>query len=147
MWRHSSIADARPEQPSSSAPEPWSLGEILPPWWNGLPFVAVIAGSLGPALAIAGVWYYSSPRYTDVDCRPVQPVPCSLKLHLVELGLDYRYCHAPVEILSPAVPRSSWGRQAHSVAARQRSTASFHRLRARALAQAAGAAGAPARTD
>ena len=28
----------------------------LPPWWNKLPIVAAIAGSLGPTLAIAGVW-------------------------------------------------------------------------------------------
>ena len=62
--------------------------------------MAAIAGSLGPTLAIAGVWYYFSPWYTDVGYRPVQPVPYSHKLHVGELGLDCRYCHASVEIVS-----------------------------------------------
>jgi hypothetical protein len=43
MWRHSSIAYSRAGQLSSSAPEVWPLGQIVPPWWNRLPFVAVIA--------------------------------------------------------------------------------------------------------
>jgi Cytochrome c7 and related cytochrome c len=74
------------------------LGQIFPPWWNKLPIVAAIAGSLGPLLAIAGVWYYFSPWYTDVGYSPVQPVPYSHRLHVGELGLDCRYCHASVEI-------------------------------------------------
>ena len=78
------------------------MGQIFPPWWNKLPIVAAVAGSLGPALAIAGVWYYFSPWYTDVGYRPVQPVPYSHKLHVGELGLDCRYCHASVEISAVA---------------------------------------------
>jgi hypothetical protein len=74
------------------------LAQIFPPWWNKLPIVAAIAGSLGPILAIAGVWYYFSPWYTDVGYRPVQPVPYSHRLHVGELGLDCRYCHASVEM-------------------------------------------------
>jgi hypothetical protein len=74
------------------------LAQIFPPWWNKLPMAAAIAGSLGPILAIAGVWYYFSPWYTDVGYRPVQPVPYSHRLHVGELGLDCRYCHASVEI-------------------------------------------------
>lgn len=54
MWRHSSIADSRPGQLSCRAPEPWPVGQMIPPWWNGLPFVGAIAASLGPTLAIAG---------------------------------------------------------------------------------------------
>ena len=64
--------------------------------------MAAIAGSLGPLLAIAGVWYYFSPWYTDVGYRPVQPVPYSHRLHVGELGLDCRYCHASVEISNVA---------------------------------------------
>ena len=62
-----------------------------------MPLAAAIAGSLGPLLAIGGVWYFFSPWYTDVGYRPVQPVPYSHKLHVGELGLDCRYCHASVE--------------------------------------------------
>ena len=38
----------------------------------------------------------------DVGYRPVQPVPYSHKLHVGELGLDCRYCHASVEISAVA---------------------------------------------
>ena len=79
-----------------------AVGPNFPPWWNKLPIVAAIAGSLGPTLAIAGVWYFFSPWYTDVGYRPVQPVPYSHKLHVGELGLDCRYCHASVEISAVA---------------------------------------------
>ena len=74
------------------------MAQIFPPSWNKLPIVAAIAVILGPTLATAGVWYYFSPWYTDVGYRPVQPVPYSHRLHVGELGLDCRYCHASVEI-------------------------------------------------
>ena len=78
------------------------MAQIFPPWWNKLPIVAAIAGSTAPVLAIAVVWYFFSPWYTDVGYRPVQPVPYSHKLHVGELGLDCRYCHASVEISAVA---------------------------------------------
>lgn len=43
------------------------------------------------------LWYYGSPRYTDVGYRPTQPVPYSHKLHVGDLGMDCRYCHTAVE--------------------------------------------------
>jgi hypothetical protein len=54
-------------------------------------------------LVVAGVWYYFSPRYTDVGYMPRQPVPYSHRLHVGELGLDCRYCHASVEVSPVAV--------------------------------------------
>ena len=65
MWRHSSIADSRPGRLSSSAPEPWPVRRIFPLWWNGLPFAAVIAGSLRPTLAIAGHTLHVDQRRLD----------------------------------------------------------------------------------
>lgn len=73
------------------------MAQIFPAWWNKLPIVAAIAGGVVPALAIGGVWYFFSPWYTDVGYQPVQPVAYSHKLHVGELGLDCRYCHASVE--------------------------------------------------
>jgi hypothetical protein len=73
------------------------LAQIFAPWWNKLPIIGAVAGTLVPALAVAGVWYFFSPWYTDVGYRPIQPVPYSHKLHVGELGLDCRYCHASVE--------------------------------------------------
>jgi len=49
-------------------------------------------------LAIAGVWYFGSPAYTDVGYQPQQPVPYSHKMHVDSLGMDCRYCHNLVEI-------------------------------------------------
>lgn len=46
---------------------------------------------------VSFVWYYGSPKYTDVGYRPLQPVPYSHKLHAGDLGLDCRYCHSSVE--------------------------------------------------
>jgi len=46
---------------------------------------------------VGGIWYYGSPKYTDVGYRPEQPVPYSHKLHVGDLGMDCRYCHTTVE--------------------------------------------------
>jgi hypothetical protein len=61
--------------------------------------------SLGLALTVAGaltvsvglVWYYFSPRFTQVGYSPAQPVAYSHRVHARELGIDCRYCHANVE--------------------------------------------------
>ena len=73
------------------------MAQIFPRWSNKLPLAAALAGTVGPVLAVGFVWYFFSPWYTDVGYRPVQPVPYSHKLHVGELGLDCRYCHASVE--------------------------------------------------
>jgi hypothetical protein len=73
------------------------VAQIFSPRWNLLPLAAAVAGVLVPTLAIAGVSYYFSPWYTDVGYAPAQPVAYSHKLHVGELGLDCRYCHASVE--------------------------------------------------
>ena len=73
------------------------MAQIFPPWWNRLPMIVAIVGTLAPALSVAGIWYFFSPWYTDVGYSPVQPVPYSHRLHVGDLGLDCRYCHASVE--------------------------------------------------
>jgi len=78
------------------------LAQHFPRWLNKLPLFAAVAGLVVPAAGIAGIWYYGSPKFTDVGYRPVQPVPYSHKLHAGELGLDCRYCHASVEVSSVA---------------------------------------------
>ena len=78
------------------------MPQLFPRWLNGLPIFTAAIGLLAPAAAIGGIWYYGSPKYTDVGYRPVQPVPYSHRLHAGELGLDCRYCHASVEISAVA---------------------------------------------
>ena len=73
------------------------MAQIFPQSANKLPLVLGLAGALLPAVAVGGVWYYFSPRFTDVGYQPVQPVPYSHKLHAGEMQIDCRYCHASVE--------------------------------------------------
>lgn len=58
----------------------------------------IVATKVVLALGAVGfIWYYFSPRYTDVGYRPVQPIHYSHKLHAGDLGIDCRYCHTGVE--------------------------------------------------
>ncbi|HXV77878.1 MAG TPA: cytochrome c3 family protein [Candidatus Polarisedimenticolaceae bacterium] len=74
------------------------MAQIFPSWTNRLPLFVALAGPLLGILVVGGIWYYFSPRYTDVGYAPVQPVPYSHELHVGQLGLDCRYCHASVEV-------------------------------------------------
>lgn len=95
------------------------MAQIFPPWLNRLPLVAALAGSLGAPLAVGGVWYYFSPWYTDVGYQPVQPVAYSHQLHVGDLGLDCRYCHASVEVSPVAnVPPTQTCMNCHQVVKR-----------------------------
>jgi hypothetical protein len=74
------------------------LAQIFPEWANKLPGRIILSGGLLAILAVAGIWYYGSPWFTDVGYEPTQPVPYSHKFHVGELGMDCRYCHVGVEI-------------------------------------------------
>ena len=84
------------------------MAQIFPRWSNRLPLaiaavVPLLVASLGGAL-----WYWGSPKFTDVGYRPEQPVPFSHKLHAGEMGMDCRYCHNTVEKAAmAAVPPTS----------------------------------------
>jgi len=73
------------------------LAQLFPKWTNHLPTAAALGGIGALVLAVAFVWYYFSPRYTDVGYRPRQPLPYSHKLHAGDLAIDCRYCHTGVE--------------------------------------------------
>jgi hypothetical protein len=78
------------------------LAQIFPEWTNRIPLWAGVAGPVVGLLVVASVWYFGSPEFTDVGYRPPQPVAYSHKLHVGEMGLDCRYCHASVEVSSVA---------------------------------------------
>lgn len=78
------------------------MAQILPPWSNRLPLAGALAAGLGGAALVGFFWYFGSPRFTDAGYRPTQPVPYSHRLHVGELGLDCRYCHASVEVSAVA---------------------------------------------
>jgi hypothetical protein len=79
-----------------------ALAQIFPRWSNKLPFVSFTAVGLFIVAFGAFLWYYGSPKYTDVGYRPEQPVDYSHKLHAGDLGIDCRYCHNFVELSAAA---------------------------------------------
>lgn len=73
------------------------MAQIFPKWSNKAPLYLAIGGLLTVVLLVSLVWYYGSPKFTDVGYRPTQPVPYSHKVHVRDLGLDCRFCHTGVE--------------------------------------------------
>lgn len=73
------------------------MAQIFPKWTNDLPKIAPPVGTLVTVFAIFVVWYWFSPKHTDVGYQPVQPVAYSHKLHAGNLGMDCRYCHTFAE--------------------------------------------------
>jgi hypothetical protein len=73
------------------------LAQLFPESSNRAAVLLAAGGAVASTLVVALVWYFFSPRYTDVGFTPQQPVPYSHRLHVGDLGLDCRYCHASVE--------------------------------------------------
>jgi len=73
------------------------VAQFFPRWTNRIPTIAPFAGAVGAGAVVLAVWYWFSPKYTDVGYEPEQPVAFSHKLHAGDLGLDCRYCHNTVE--------------------------------------------------
>lgn len=71
--------------------------QIFPRQLNLLPLALAGAALVGGGAITLGLWYYASPANLQVGYTPEQPVPYSHRLHVGELGLDCRYCHANVE--------------------------------------------------
>ena len=71
--------------------------QIFPRSLNRLPAIVAIALALGGAGVTFMIWYYFSPKFTQVGYQPRQPVPYSHRLHAGQLGIDCRYCHTGVE--------------------------------------------------
>ena len=95
------------------------MAQVFPRSLNKLPLFAAIAGVAVPTLATGAIWYWGSPKYTDVGYAPVQPVAYSHKLHAGDLGIDCRYCHASVETSSVAnVPPTQTCMNCHTLVKR-----------------------------
>ena len=73
------------------------MAQIFPKWTNRIPLIIVIFVFIGLTSTVGFIWYYGSPKYTDVGYAPKQPIDYSHKLHAGELGMDCRYCHTTVE--------------------------------------------------
>jgi hypothetical protein len=75
--------------------------QIFPRSLNKLPVIAAVVTIAAVTGLTFLIWYYFSPKNTQVGYAPRQPVPYSHRLHAGQLGIDCRYCHTNVE-------RSAW---------------------------------------
>lgn len=73
------------------------MRQIFPKWANQLALKLGLAAVLGGSVALAGIWYYLTPKYSRVGYQPKQPVAFSHKVHSEQLGIDCRYCHNNVD--------------------------------------------------
>ncbi|HSG99547.1 MAG TPA: cytochrome c3 family protein [candidate division Zixibacteria bacterium] len=78
------------------------MAQIFPRWTVKLPLYILIGVVFLGANAVGFIWYYGSPKYTDVGYRPEQPAPYSHKMHAGNLDMDCRYCHTGVETTAHA---------------------------------------------
>jgi hypothetical protein len=84
---------------------------------NYLPLALAVGVGSGVAGVTIGTWYYFSPKNLQVGYAPEQPIPYSHKLHVDELGIDCRYCHANVERSAEAmIPPTQTCMGCHAVA-------------------------------
>ncbi|MBZ0112288.1 MAG: cytochrome c family protein [Thermoanaerobaculia bacterium] len=108
------------------------MAQIFPGWTNRVPIYIALA-AVGAALVVPGmVWYFFSPEFTDVGYQPKQPVPYSHALHVGELNLDCRYCHANVERSSVAsIPPTQTCMNCHTLVGQDRPTLDLVRASAK----------------
>ncbi|HET6527510.1 MAG TPA: cytochrome c3 family protein [Balneolaceae bacterium] len=72
------------------------MAQIFPKWADEVPQRLMLGLIILMTALVAGVWYYFSPKYTDVGYAPEQPVPYSHQLHAGKLDIDCQYCHTTV---------------------------------------------------
>jgi len=71
---------------------------LFPKWFNAFPTAFALGGLCTATVAVAGVWYYFTPKFWAVGYEPTQPGGgFSHQIHAGKLGLDCRYCHTKVE--------------------------------------------------
>ena len=91
------------------------MAQIFPRWTNHVPIALAAGAPLGLVAVVFVVWYWFSPKFTDVGYQPEQPVAFSHKLHAGDMGMDCRYCHNTVERAShAAVPPTATCMNCHA---------------------------------
>ncbi len=94
------------------------MPQLFPRRANALPLLTLGGALVGGLVLVVVVWYYFSPKFTDVGYMPEQPVPYSHALHAGQLGMDCRYCHNLVEQSPHAnVPSTQTCMNCHGVVA------------------------------
>ena len=72
-------------------------GSPFPVWVDRVRPLAGAVLLLVPVYLVGMLYYFWTPKTTDVGYQPAQPVEFSHALHAGELGMDCRYCHNTVE--------------------------------------------------
>lgn len=70
---------------------------LFPKWTNKLPAILALGAAATGLFVVFVIYYWFSPKHTDVGYQPFQPIAYSHKLHAGALGMDCRYCHRLVE--------------------------------------------------
>lgn len=70
---------------------------LFPKWTNKLPTMLALGAAAAGLFVVFVVYFWFSPKHTDVGYQPFQPIAYSHKLHAGSLGMDCRYCHRMVE--------------------------------------------------
>lgn len=91
------------------------MAVIFPRWTNSIPLAIGLAGPIVLGSVVFAIWYWGSPKFTDVGYAPTQPVPFSHQLHAGAMAMDCRYCHNAVERgAGSAVPPTATCMNCHS---------------------------------
>lgn len=90
--------------------------QIFPQWVDQWLGVIVLGFLLGLLVGVPAVWTYAHSDYVERSrLAPEQPIQFSHRHHVVEVGLDCRYCHSTVESgASAGMPSSSVCMTCHS---------------------------------
>ncbi len=70
---------------------------LFPKWTNRMPALLALGAAAAGLTVVFVVYFWFSPKHTDVGYAPYQPIAYSHKLHAGTLGIDCRYCHRLVE--------------------------------------------------
>lgn len=74
-----------------------TLTVLFPKWTNKIPAMLALGAAATGLCVVFVVYYWFSPKNTDVGYQPFQPIAYSHELHAGTLGMDCRYCHRMVE--------------------------------------------------
>ena len=74
-----------------------TMAQIFPRWTNAIPLYGTVFGAVATVFLVFSVYFWMSPKHTDVGYQPVQPIPYSHALHAGDMAIDCRYCHYNVE--------------------------------------------------
>ena len=73
------------------------MAQIFPRWTNAIATYGGPAIICGAVVTVFSMYFWMSPKHTDVGYQPKQPIAYSHKLHAGTMEMDCRYCHFNVE--------------------------------------------------